>query len=82
MLKGKSSGCHDPSDPSSEEEMELEPGTSNRDGTSLLECLENPRAENNAVPSLSGIGGGGQPDWKTACPHKHRSGLTTDRQQR
>lgn len=62
--------------------MEFEPGTSNRDSTSLLECLESPEAEDDAVPGLSGIGGGGQPDWKTACPHKHRGQLTTDRQQR
>lgn len=53
--------CHDPTDPSFEEE-ELEPGPSNGDGISPLECLKNPGTEEDAVPGPSGIGGGGQPD--------------------
>ncbi|ETE62325.1 hypothetical protein L345_11919, partial [Ophiophagus hannah] len=44
-----------PSDPCLEEE--LEPELSNGDGTSPMTPLESPGAEDNAVPSASGIGG-------------------------
>lgn len=50
------------SDPNLEEEKELEPGQSDEYGTSLLEHLESPEAELDAVPAPSVIGESGHPD--------------------
>lgn len=40
----------------------MEPGPSDGDGTSPLEKLERPRAEDDAIPGPSGSGGVDQPD--------------------